>query len=181
MQKISLLNKLNFKKTFLFLFGLFIFFLSNSFADDYNPKNAINGSGLEIPRMVSLKQSLVFMRSGPGRDYPIKLEFRKKNYPLKIIAEFYNWRQVTTFNNITGWMHTQLLSSIKTGLILKTTFLRSNPSSKSQSKAKLLPKLLIKIKKCNVKWCKVIIVKNDKFVGWVRKEFIWGSTKNSIQ
>jgi SH3-like domain-containing protein len=155
--------------------------LNDSLANNYEPKVAINGSGLKIPRMVSLNQSLVFMRSGPGLNYPIKFELRKKKYPMKIISEYYNWRQVVTYNNIKGWIATHLLSSVKTGLILKTTFLKISPSNQSLSKAKLLPQLLIEIKKCNTKWCKVIIVKNDKFDGWVEKKFIWGSTNNHIQ
>ena len=100
---------------------------------------------------------------------------------MKIIAEYYNWRQVITYDNIKGWIATHLLSSVKTGLILKTTFLKISPSNKSLSKAKLLPQLLIEIKKCNTEWCKVIIIKNKKFDGWVKKEFIWGSTKNHTQ
>ena len=37
---------------------------------------------------------------------------------MKIISEYYNWRQVVTYNNIKGWIATHLLSSVKTGLIL---------------------------------------------------------------
>ena len=162
-------------------FFLLTLILNDSLANNYEPKVAINGSGLKIPRMVSLNQSLVFMRSGPGLNYPIKFELRKKKYPMKIISEYYNWRQVVTYNNIKGWIATHLLSSVKTGLILKTTFLKISPSNQSLSKAKLLPQLLIEIKKCNTEWCKVIIVKNDKFYGWVKKQFIWGLTKNHIQ
>jgi len=180
MQPLILLHSLELKITIFSLFFL-IFFTNNTLANNYEPKVAINGSGLQIPRMVSLKQSRVFMRSGPGTNYPIKFEFKKKKYPMKIIAEYYNWRQVVTYDNIKGWIATHLLSSVKTGLILKTTFLKISPSNQSLSKAKLLPQLLIEIKKCNTEWCKVIIVKNDKFDGWVQKEFIWGLTKNHIQ
>jgi SH3-like domain-containing protein len=180
MQPLILLLNFELKIIILSLFFL-ILFTNNSLANNYEPKVAINGSGLQIPRMVSLKQSRVFMRSGPGLNYPIKFEFRKKKYPMKIIAEYYNWRQVVTYDNIKGWIATHLLSSVKTGLILKTTFLKISPSNQSLSKAKLLPQLLIEIKKCNTEWCKVIIVKNDKFDGWVKKEFIWGLTKNHIQ
>ena len=165
----------------IFLLFFLLFFINDSLANNYVPKIAINGSGLKIPRMVSLNQSLVFMRSGPGLKYPIKFEFRKKKYPMKIISEYYNWRQVVTYNNIKGWIATHLLSSVKTGLILKTTFLKMRPSNQSLSKAKLLPQLLIEIKKCNAEWCKIIVVKNDKFDGWVKKQFIWGLTNNHIQ
>ena len=59
-------------------FFLLTLILNDSLANNYEPKVAINGSGLKIPRMVSLNQSLVFMRSGPGLNYPIKFELRKK-------------------------------------------------------------------------------------------------------
>ena len=179
MQLIILLYHLKKIKMFCLFFFL-TFFMFNSLANSYEPNDAVNGSGLKIPRMVSLNKALVNMRSGPGHEYPIKFEFRKKKYPMKIIAEYYNWRKVVTYNNINGWIATHLLSSVKTGLILQATFLKNNPSKQSLSKAKLLPNLLIEIKKCNAEWCKVIIIKNDKFVGWVKKEFIWGSTKNNI-
>ena len=141
-------------------------------------KESINGSGLKIPRMVSLKNSLTYMRTGPGKEFPVKFELKQKGYPLKVVAEFNNWRKVITFSKISGWVHTQLLSSLRTGLITKTTFLKKIPSNSSNSLAKLLPNLLIIVKDCKKKWCKIEIIKKKKFIGWVKKETIWGSTKN---
>ena len=161
-----------------FLIISFIIFSENVFSNTKEPKVSINGSGLKIPRIVSLKNSLTYLRSGPGKEFPVKFELRQKGYPLKVTAEFNNWRKVITYNKITGWIHTQLLSSFKTGLIIKTTFLKTLPSNSSSSLAKLLPNLLINIKKCQKKWCKVEIVKKKKFIGWVQKETVWGSTKN---
>ena len=81
-------------------------------------------------------------------------------------------------NNINGWIHTQLLSSFRTGLITKTTHLKIIPSDSGDSIAKLLPNLLINIKKCYEDWCKIEVKKRKIFVGWIKKENIWGSTKN---
>ena len=157
---------------------IFIIISSTSvFGVEYKPKSIINGSGLKVPRMVSLKESVVYMRSGPGYKYPIKLEFRKKYYPVKIVREFNNWRKVVTSNNITGWIHTQLLSSFKSGLILQTTLVKKLPSLKSKSTAKLLPNLLIEIMNCNIEWCKISIIDNETYKGWIKKNVIWGSTK----
>ena len=116
------------------------------------------------------------MRSGPGKEFPIKFELKQKGYPLKVVAEFNNWRKVITYNKITGWIHTQLLSSFRTGLLTKTTFLKTMPSNSSNSLAKLLPNLLINVKKCEEQWCKIEIVKDKIFVGWIKKTNIWGST-----
>ena len=159
---------------------LFCVFSKTIFAEQYKPKVSINGSGLDIPRMVSLKKVPVYMRTGPGSEYPIKYEYNKTKYPMNIIAEFNNWRKVTTINNIKGWIHTSLLSSFKTGLILETTILKKLPFDKSRSIAKLVPNLLVEIKECKEIWCKILIIKNKSYTGWVKKRLIWGSTKNKI-
>ena len=162
----------------IFLLINFIIYSNNALSNSKEPKVSINGSGLKIPRIVSLKTSLTYMRSGPGKEFPIKFELKQKGHPLKIIAEYNNWRKVITFNNISGWVHTQLLSSVRTGLITKTTFLKKIPSNSSNSLAKLLPNLLINIINCRENWCKIEIVKSKVYVGWVQSETIWGSTKN---
>ena len=130
---------------------IFIISSENAFSNQKEHKVSINGSDLEIPRMVSLKKSLTYMRSGPGKEFPVKFELKQKGYPLKVVAEFNNWRKVITYSKISGWIHTQLLSSFKTGLITKTTFLKKIPSNSSNSLAKLLPNLLITVKDCKKK------------------------------
>ena len=169
--------KINFYASIFLIISIFIS-SGNALSSTKEKKVSINGSGLKIPRIVSLKNSLTYMRSGPGKEFPVKFELKQKGYPLKVIAEFNNWRKVMAFNKISGWVHTQLLSSLRTGLITKTTFLKKIPSNSSNSIAKLLPNLLINIKNCREKWCKIEIVKNKKFIGWVQTETIWGSTKN---
>lgn len=162
------------KSTFLTLL-LVIFFSQTGLPESYMPKDKINGSGLKIPRVVSLKNSLTYMRSGPGKKYPVIFEIRQKGYPLKIIAEFNNWRKVVTSDKLTGWIHTQLLSSFRTGIILDTILLKKTPSDKSKAKAKLLPKLIVNIIRCDLKWCKIEIVKEKTYSGWIKKKSVWGA------
>ena len=181
--KLNVMNTYNFNSKIILyipILLIIIFAISseNAFSNQIEPKVSINGSGLEIPRMVSLKKSLTYMRSGPGKEFPVKFELKQKGYPLKVVAEFNNWRKVITYGQISGWIHTQLLSSFRTGLLTKTTFLKTIPSNSSNSLAKLLPNLLINIKRCEEKWCKIEIIKNKTYLGWVQKETIWGSTKN---
>ena len=168
-----------FEKNYKFLLFATIFlmlgFIFWPYPTNSEIKNSINGSGLKIPRVVSLKNSLTFMRTGPGKEYPIKFEINQKAYPVKIVAEFNNWRKVNTKNNLSGWIHTQLLSSFRTGLLITNTTLKKRPLVSSKTLAKLLPDLLIKVRKCDLKWCKVEVLKNKNFVGWVRKSTIWGS------
>ena len=39
---------------------------------------SIKGSNLEIPRFVTLKTDEANMRAGPGMEYPIKWEYRRR-------------------------------------------------------------------------------------------------------
>ena len=175
---LTFLNNFNILQTNIKSFSLTlllgVFFSTASLSENYVPKTNINGSGLKIPRFVSLKNSLTYIRTGPGKRYPIIFEIKQKGYPLKIVAEFNNWRKVTNSNSLTGWIHTQMLSSFRTGLIIKNTLLKKIPSEKSKSQAKLLPNLLVDVKKCELNWCKVEIMKDKIFVGWVKKISIWG-------
>ena len=152
-----------------------IFFSQPTLSEIKSSKKSINGSGLKVPRMVSLKKSLTYVRTGPGKEFPIKLEINQKRHPVEIIAEFNNWRKVKTRSNLSGWIHTQLLSSFKTGLIIKETVLKKRPLNSSKNIAKLLPDLLIKVNKCKLKWCNIEVFQNKKFVGWVMKKNIWDS------
>jgi SH3-like domain-containing protein len=162
----------------IFLTLIFIVVFSRAgFPENYVPKNKINGSGLKIPRIVSLKNSLTYMRSGPGREYPVIFEIRQKGYPLKIIAEFNNWRKIVTSYKLIGWIHTQLLSSYRTGIILNTTLLKKTPSDQSKSKAKLLPDLIVNIIRCDLKWCKIEIIKEKSHSGWIKKTSVWGAVQ----
>ena len=172
-----------FLKDYKFLFFVTIFLIPNlilfsqpSLSEVENSKKSINGSGLKIPRMASLKKSLTYVRTGPGKEFPIKSEINQKGYPVEIIAEFNNWRKVKTRSNLSGWIHTQLLSSFKTGLIVSNTLLKKRPLDSSKDLAKLLPDLLIKIKKCKLTWCYVEVIKNENFFGWVKMKNIWGFT-----
>ena len=181
MLKLIFLNNINvletsIKPVFLFLL-LGIFFSEAAHSENYVSKTNINGSGLKIPRIVSLKNSLTYIRSGPGKKYPITFEIKQKGHPLKIVSEFNNWRKIHTSDNLTGWIHTQMLSSFRTGIITKTTLLKKIPSEKSRSEAKLLANLLVNIKKCELKWCKIEIKKDKVFVGWIKKTSIWGAVR----
>ena len=75
-------------------------------------------TGLEIPRYVSLKSDDANIRVGPSKNYPIEIKYIKKNYPLKVLDEYEEWRKVEDFNRNIGWIHKSLISGIRTGIVL---------------------------------------------------------------
>ena len=144
-------------------------------------------TGLPIPRYVSIKSTEVKMRVGPGKKYQTSYVFRCLNYPLKVIAEFDNWRKVTDINNTQGWIHQSLLSGIKYVLInnnkiiikkdLEKELLKNQslifraPDENSPPILKVEIGVLAKVVKCEEYWCKINI---EKYRGWIRKVNIWG-------
>ena len=75
-------------------------------------------TGLEIPRYVSLKSDDANIRVGPSKNYPIEIKYIKKNYPLKVLDEYEEWRKVEDYNRNIGWIHNSLISGIRTGIVL---------------------------------------------------------------
>ena len=70
----------------------------------------VRGSGLPVPRFVTLKSDNVNMRAGPGTEYPVLWHYRKEGLPLRVEAEFGVWRKVVDHDGTTGWMHHSVVS-----------------------------------------------------------------------
>jgi hypothetical protein len=80
-------------------------------------KLKIRGSGLPVPRFVTLKFNQVNMRAGPGREYPVLWAYTKTGLPLMVEAEFGAWRKVVDHEGTTGWMRGSVLSLRRMALV----------------------------------------------------------------
>ncbi|MBH43227.1 MAG: hypothetical protein CMP25_00360 [Rickettsiales bacterium] len=126
---------------------------------------------LEKKKFLSTKYNEVNVRKGPGKNHYVTSVFIKKCLPLKIISTFDSWVKVSDIEGDVGWISKSQLSEKKCGIIIKETSLHSFPNIKSKKSAILKKNLLIDIKKCEQKWCKI---KYKKFSGWIEKGFFWG-------
>ena len=136
-------------------------------------------TGLEIPRYVSLKSNDANIRVGPSINYPIKIKYILKNYPLKVLEEYEEWRKVEDFEKNIGWIHKSLISGNRTGIVL----------SKDNKNIKLLNTIdgdvigeigkgnIVNLEKCKIDWCLVSV---GNFKGWMDKYYIWGVKKNEF-
>ena len=136
--------------------------------------NIYNSSANEHAKFLSLKKNKVNVRQGPSFDYPIKFIYKKKYLPIKIIDNFENYRKFIDLYDNSGWIHISQLSSKKTALNIKEkNLLLKKPQIYSKPLAQIEKGKLIIIKKCKDNWCKVLI---NKYVGWIKKNTIWGRT-----
>ena len=145
------------KKFFVINLFLFILFYTNSYSDKTS--------------YMSLKYNKVNVRYGPGKDYPIKFIFNKKNYPVEIIDQKENFRKFIDLKKNSGWIHWSQLKKSTSLIVLSETILFSDNTKFSRPIAKIEEGRLLNKKKCNLNWCKV---ETGEYKGWVLKENLWG-------
>ena len=146
---------------FLLLFFLALFFTSKSFSN-------------ENLNFLSLKNTEVNLRQGPSFEYPIKLIYKKKYIPVIILDKSGTWRKIIDFKNNSGWIHISQLSKKKSAINIKNnSIIYKKPTIYSKPIARLEVGRLVIIKRCKLKWCKII---TGDFNGWIKKKYLWGKT-----
>src|SRR5262245_12595892 len=74
------------------------------------------GTGLPVPRYVSLKTDRVNLREGPSKDHRTAWVFQRAGLPVEIVAEFETWRRIRDSEGTEGWVLHSLLSGRRTAL-----------------------------------------------------------------
>tara|TARA_B100000989_G_scaffold298732_1_gene289482 strand:+ start:1065 stop:1520 length:456 start_codon:yes stop_codon:yes gene_type:complete len=147
------------KYIFFSIFVLIFIFISNEIVS------------LEKKKFLSTRYNEVNVRKGPGKNHYVISILLKKCIPLEIISTFDSWVNTIDVEGDVGWISKSQLSEKKCGIIIKDTHLYSFPDIKSKKSAIFRKNLIIKVKKCKKKWCKV---KHKDFSGWIEKQFFWG-------
>lgn len=135
-------------------------------------------TNLPLPRFVSLKGSEGNARRGPGLTHRIDWVFTRAGMPLKITAEFENWRRVEDFEGAGGWVHYSLLSGVRTAMVtLDMAEFHDDPTDDSSVVAQAEIGVIGRLQECRPEWCRVAL---DGARGWVRKSAIWGVKPDEI-
>lgn len=132
----------------------------------------VQGSGLPVPRFVTLKSDEVNMRVGPGKEYPLAWVYQRRGLPLKVIAEFDVWRKVEDPDGATGWIHGPLLSLKRNAMLQqRVTKIHRKAEEKSEVIAVGERGVILELQLCADGWCRL---SNDQLRGWVKRTEIWG-------
>jgi len=160
----------------LLLLGLFSAALSLSTAGPIIAQT--QGTGLPLPRFVSLRAAEVNLRTGPGVQYPVEWIFQRESLPVEIIKEYRTWRLVRDWEGTQGWMHQSMLSGKRTFLVTnKARTVRAKPEAKGKAVAIVEPGAVGEILSCPAAsgWCQVRI---RGLEGWLRRVDFWGTSRN---
>jgi SH3-like domain-containing protein len=135
-------------------------------------------TNLPLPRFVSLKGSEGNARRGPGLTHRIDWVFTRSGMPLRITAEFENWRRVEDAEGAGGWVHYSLLSGARTALVtLDMAEFRDTPSDDGTVVAQAETGVIGRIIECQPDWCRIAL---EGQRGWVKKSAIWGVNADEV-
>src|SRR4051795_9411289 len=128
------------------------------------------GSGLRVPRFVSLKSDKVNVRAGPAKEQEVAWVYSRAALPVEVTAEFENWRRIRDWEGAEGWVYHSLLSGRRTALVSPQSkpkdellALHDRPDAASAVSAKLQHGVLATVKRCKDGWCRLI---GEGFDGW---------------
>lgn len=151
-------------------------------------QTAESGSGLDLPRYVSLKADRVNVRKGPGTDYPIAWVFERIGLPVEVIKEYESWRQIRDSDGAEGWVLQNLLSARRTALVapwearkapagktLPVFEVRESASGSGGVVAKVEAGALVSVLSCDRTWC-LVSVSDQR--GYLEQAKLWGVYKD---
>lgn len=133
-----------------------------------------NSFSSEKDYFMMLKYSKVNVRFGPSRDHPIKFVYKKVFLPVKVIDKKDNFRKVIDNKKNSGWIHSSQLKKNSSIILKDTKILFTKPNKYSKPLANINIGRLLRIIKCEKKWCKV---QTDNLKGWITAVNLWGYDK----
>lgn len=158
-----------------YLLLLLLIIPSLSFAQ--SDKSAFRSTKYPLPRFVSLRSNEVFARTGPGKQYPIRFVYERRNLPVEVVLEYEGWRKVKDYDGDEGWIHQSLLSGKRTAIIRGTETISLYRKAKETARqvAKVEAGSIVMIEGCERLWCKL---NASGYEGWAHQKYLWGIYDN---
>jgi SH3-like domain-containing protein len=147
------------------------------------PPGGRRGTGLPVPRYVSLKTDRVNLREGPSKDHRTAWVFQRAGLPVEIVAEYETWRRIRDSEGTEGWVLHSLLSGRRTALVMPwakdaaaAITLVDRADDRGDTVARLQPGVIAHVKDCTGIWCRIVIVLDGgrDVDGYIRQEKLWG-------
>lgn len=143
------------------------------------PQDSEEASRENVPYWESLRADDVYLRQGPGTQYPIRWVYHRRGLPVKVIRKFDVWRLVIDPVGDRGWIH-EVLLSLTRGFMVTAPFvmLRAEPSDGARAVAKLEKGVTGRLRRCpEGNWCRV---EAHGYAGWVPRSDIYGVDPGEI-
>ena len=133
-------------------------------------------SGRPVPRVESLKNTVVNGRAGPDHVYPVLWRFQRKGLPVRVFEEFEDWRKVQEPYGDVVWIHRSQLSGEATVMARggreQFHVLRRAPSDAAPAIAEIEGGALAELERCEGAWCRI---EAGGLAGWAKADALWGA------
>lgn len=115
--------------------------------------------GPTTPYWASIASGEAMMRVGPGRTYPGKWLYKRRDLPVKVHKRYDNWRLIEDPDGERGWMIVSLMSADRTAMIEgdEPQPIHERPTSASRVAYLAEPGVIAKLDDCDGRWCRVRI------------------------
>jgi len=133
--------------------------------------NSSNVISEENDYFLSLKKDKVYVRYGPGKNYPIKYIYKKKFLTIKVIDKKDNFKRIIDHKKNSGWIHQIMLRKLNSLIVLEEKIIFKKSSKFSKPLAKLEKGRMVIIKKCKINWCRI---QAGDYIGWINTKNVWG-------
>jgi SH3-like domain-containing protein len=148
-----------------------------------------NPSGLPLPRFVTTRSTPINVRVGPGTRYDVAWIYLKPGTPVEIVQEFDTWRKIRVVDGTEGWIHQNLLSGKRAGIVAPWSKddripLFLGKSQEGGVRAILSPGFEVEISDCDGSWCEVAATdhppqgRQTTYTGYLPQAEIWGVYKD---
>jgi SH3-like domain-containing protein len=136
-------------------------------------RRSVAEEAAQLPYLASLKRDKVFMREGPGEDYPVEWVYHRKGLPVQVIASYDVWRRVRDMDGIIGWVHVALISRERTAVITGKDIAKARARDDADASvvADVQPGAVGRLMGCEKTACEV---KFDSAEGWIDRVRLWG-------
>jgi SH3-like domain-containing protein len=125
------------------------------------------------PYWSSISAGKARMRTGPARTYPASWLYQRADLPVRVVAEFKDWRKVEDPDGTQGWMLANLISSRRTAIVrgAEPVELHERPDRASRLLWRAAPGVVGRLSQCGGGWCR-LDVKGQ--AGFVEIGSLWG-------
>ena len=141
-------------------------------AESQEARNAIKGTGHPLPRFMTLKSNKVFMRTGPSLQHPPIYIYQRRGMPMKVLREFYVWREVVDIDGTRGWIHATNLLLKRRGMITGAgapIMAAASPDAPIVAQAE--KGVVVALLACEGAWCRIT---HSDLRGWIERRHLWG-------
>lgn len=132
----------------------------------------------QVPYWASITAGDAYLRTGPGREYPVTWRYRRPGLPVIVLQVHESWRRVRDFEGTEGWMASVLLSAERTAMVRGAIRpMRGAPDNAARLLWRVAPGVVGKIRHCRDGWCEF---GTDGKYGYIETSSLWGVGRNEV-